>query len=316
VNPVGTSVRALAPAKVNLFLEILGRRPDGYHDVRTWMLAVDVFDEVRARTTKDAQIALSIGGPQAGSDVRPDGTNLVFRAARACLEAAREAGLVDADAGLDLHLEKHIPSQAGLGGASADAAAAWIAARAALGIELEDATGEAHLAQLGSDCVFFLKASRTGFACCEGRGDRVSGARPFPRLSIALVTPALAIPTARVYAAFAARARAGPETWPTWDGSVTSVRDLRHRLRNDLEPAAREVAPELGAWRDLLAACGADHFRLSGSGSSFFGLFDEDRAAQDALARVREEARARALGVRLLVVAHPAGHGSELALDT
>ena len=111
-------VRALAPAKVNLRLEVLGEREDGYHEIRSWTLAVDLCDSLDVRASVSGGIRLSLSGPAASPDVPVDGSNLVSRAASASLDEGRRLGAIGPEAGVDIALLKRIPSRAGLGGGS------------------------------------------------------------------------------------------------------------------------------------------------------------------------------------------------------
>lgn len=307
--------RALAPAKINPWLEVLRKRADGYHDIETWMLALDVCDVVEARSNGRGDVQIEVIGPHASADIPRDGSNLCVRAAAAALKAARRTGRVPRSSGVEIRLTKNIPSQAGLGGASADAAAAWLAVGAALGVELAADSAEAALATLGSDCVFFLKAATSGSAWCEGRGERVTAlARAPTSWFVALLTPQVRCPTAAVYGALGKHLSAPrelhslPATWLEMPASA-----LRRRLFNRLEVVALEATPALAAWRHTLDACGADHFRLSGSGSSFYGLFDARDEAEQALDRIFGEAERRGLEARGRWIARPCGHAARLA---
>lgn len=289
-------VRVIAPAKVNLRLEVLGRREDGFHEVRTWMLALGLSDRIEARPNSGGGAALSVSGEHAGADVPTGSENLAWRAARALLDEGRRRGLLQERDGVELLLEKSIPSRAGLGGGSSDAAAAWIAAERALGIELPAEAAGAALAELGSDCAFFARARDSGFALCEGRGERVTPLAA-PPLAVALVVPAVECPTAEVYAALDAR---------TGGTSTNLSRDL---LWNGLEDAALEAFPELRRWRRLLDASGAGSWRLSGSGSAFFGVSEE---SSHALASVLRAARKEGLEVRAAWSGAASGRGAKI----
>ena len=287
-------VRAVAPAKVNLSLEVLGRRKDGYHEIRTSALAVDLCDALEARATRTGEVRLSLAGPAASPDVPLDGTNLVHRAALAVLEEGKARRAIDPDAGVDLALEKRIPSQAGLGGGSSDAAAAWLVTAACFGLDLESPVRDRALARIGSDCVFFAAAGATGHALCEGRGERVSARTyPAPAIRVAIVTPDVECSTAEVYRAFVPR---GLGARPT--------------SANDLEDAALRAFPALAPWRRLLGDPG--RWSLSGSGSSFFALFEKGAEAEAALESVRSAARDADLALRGSWVVRPAGHGAKL----
>ena len=309
--------RALAPAKVNLTLDVLGRRADGYHELDTTMVALGLADVLGARRMPRTGLALRLSGPHAGG-IPGDERNLAWRAAAAVLDAAERAGALGRGCGLELELAKEIPDQAGLGGGSSDAAAALLAAEAALGFELDARARRAVLAELGSDCVFFLEAAATGFARCRGRGEQVEPWAPvFQEWSVALIAPEVRVPTAAVYAALgrslytlprAPNVRASPLS--------SSEHDARAALRNALEPAALALFPDLRAWRRLLDECGASHFRLCGSGSSFFGLYRSAEQAALELAAIETLARSRgtstAMKLRGSWTAPLAGHGARV----
>ena len=309
---------ALAPAKVNPWLALIGRRPDGYHELDTGLLALDWCDRVRARIVPAAEdgeggVSLRLTGPAVSPDVPADRRNLAWRAAEAVLAAARAAGAVGRGVGLELELAKHVPSRAGLGGGSADAVAAGLAARAALGLG-PDGPALLELARsLGSDTAFFA-AAPTGFARCTGRGDVVEPLPAAPTaVALAVLTPGVEAETARVFASadgdLPAPARR-PRVVP--DLLELPVESIREQLFNDLEPRALRAFPRLAAWRELLDEAGAAHFRLSGSGSSFFGIFADVASASRCLDRLLERARLRGLVPRAFRVARPAGHAARL----
>jgi 4-diphosphocytidyl-2-C-methyl-D-erythritol kinase len=278
-------VRARAPAKVNLSLAVIGKRPDGYHEIDTRMLALELADLLELVREPGGGVQVELSGPFASPDIPADGTNLAARAAKEVLRLARTAD------GIRLRLVKNIPSGSGLGGGSADAAAAWIAAATLFGLDPWSQAAESVLGSLGSDCVFFWKAANTGYARCLGRGERVEPepAPASPRC-VALVVPSLSCPTAKVYASF--RGRSG--------------------LVNDLEPAALAAVPELRPWREGLDSCGASDWRLSGSGSAFFAPHDEFAAAGAELRRVEAALRERGLFPRGTWVARASGSGAQI----
>ncbi|MCK6445075.1 MAG: hypothetical protein L6Q99_01670 [Planctomycetes bacterium] len=307
----GGWVRALAPAKVNPYLAVLGKRADGYHEVDTTLVALDWCDTLAVRASDAPGVRLDLAGPFASADVPRDGRNLVVRAAELALAAAR--GIGRAPRGLDLVLEKHVPSQAGLGGGSSDAAAAWLAVTAICGID-DDTRGREALATLGSDCVFFFAARATGYARCRGRGELVEPLiAPRRERWLVVATPAQGAPTAAVYAAFA-RNLSPVETVPMvpLDALELGLDAARSALFARLEPAALSAVPALADWRRVLDEVDCEHFRLSGSGSSFFGLFDSRDAAEAAQRTVAEACARRGLAWRALRVATFARHGARL----
>jgi 4-diphosphocytidyl-2-C-methyl-D-erythritol kinase len=294
-----------APAKVNLSLRILGRRADGYHELRTTLLAVDLADRLALSARPGSgRVELRVSGPPG---VPADASNLAARAAALVLERAGGRG-----SDLELDLSKEIPAAAGLGGGSSDAAAAALGAARALSAQHLDLA--LLVAELGSDCPFFVAAARTGLARCTGRGERVEPLRTPPPWGVLLVTPQAEASTARVYAAWrpsdAAPSSEEPEDW-----SGLGLAEARAALANDLEPAALRAVPELAAWRALLDAQGLAHARLAGSGSSFFALYGA-RAEADEAARALLGAAARAgLHPRLCRAARAAGHGARVVSE-
>ena len=266
----GAPVRVEAPAKINLFLHVTGRRGDGYHELESLVGFAAVHDRIEARPGD--RLALEIDGPFAAAlDAGAD--NLVLRAARAL---AREAGVA---AGARLRLHKALPVAAGIGGGSSDAAAALRALAALWGAAVaEPALARLALA-LGADVPVCLAARPS---LVRGIGERVRPAPALPAAPMVLVNPMLPLATARVFAA-----REGPYSAPV--GFGTAARDpaaLARALggtRNDLAPAARRICPEIDAVLEAL-----DSFpdcllaRLSGSGPTCFGLFAGEREADRA----------------------------------
>lgn len=299
---------ALAPAKVNLRLQVFGRRADGYHDLVTTMVALDLADRVSVRPRDDGALTLAVEGPRHSADVPTDERNLVWRAARETLTR------LGSRRGLDLRVEKHVPSRAGLGGGSSDAAACVAAVCHALRAELDDRECELLLAELGSDCVFFARAAATGAAVCEGRGERVRPLpAPAPPWSVAIVVPSVDCPTAEVFAALEF-----PLSAPG-DGHSLDFRlpqrcalETRPWLVNDLEEAAIRVHPELASWRSLLDTTRAAHFRMSGSGSAFFGIHDDEHEARETLSEIERVASARGLTWRVSTVTRTSPHAARV----
>src|SRR5438045_753982 len=182
----GTAVTAWAPAKVNLFLEVVGKRPDGFHELRTLMAAVSLYDTLTFAPAPPGPIRLSCPGVPLSTG--PE--NLVVRAAEAL---RRYAGT---DAGADVVLTKRIPLAAGLAGGSTDAAATLVGLNRLWGLGLSRAELMPLAAGLGSDVAFFLAPP---CAWCTGRGEVVE---PWPlgaRLHLVLVAPPFGLGTADVY---------------------------------------------------------------------------------------------------------------------
>ncbi len=299
-----TAVACRAPAKVNLRLAVGARREDGFHALDTVMVAVDLCDRVEASAVPaGGEVTLAVAGSGAEGAVPVDERNLAVQAARGvlALAGARERGLA-------LRLVKEIPVEAGLGGGSSDAAAAAWAACRALGVAPDGSALSRLLASLGSDCPFFLDAAETGCARCTGRGEVVAPTAA-PRVVFALIVPAARCSTAAVYAALRAEDRTAGDV-PAAEALVgMTAGELRAHLANDLEPAALRSSAELARWRALLDAADCEHFRLSGSGSAFFGVFDAEDEAEEARSRVEGRAREAGLGLRLSRTVRATGRG-------
>ncbi len=263
--------RALAPAKINLRLQVLGRRTDGYHDLDTLFQAIDLADEVSVEL-RETGIELDVKGPDLGAAV----DNLAYRA------AARLAESVGFDGGLAVKLVKRIPAGAGLGGGSSDAAAVLLCLSRLLGIPRDDGRVRATAEALGSDVPFFLSGSV--LARGRGRGEVLEPLQALPPADLVLVSPSVHVSTADAYAALSASrggtsqdARAPFAAPSTWD-------DVAARASNDFEPIIVAAHPEIGRALDALRSRGARFALMSGSGSSVFGLFSSRVDAQQTAA--------------------------------
>ncbi len=266
-------VEILAPAKLNLFLEIHGKRPDGYHDLESLMVAIDLHDTLRFRTDSTGRIRLTCDDP-----TLPTGQeNLVVRAA----EAMRQA--VPGPEGVTIDLTKRIPAQAGLAGGSSDAAATLVGLNQLwkCGLTTEDLAAVG--AGLGSDVPFFLHGDA---AICRGRGERVEPIPIAGRFHFVLARPNVGVSTAEVYRRLTVPRQPRPladclEAWLRGD-----VPHLGRSLFNRLQEVAEHLAPDLIQVRDALMSLGSliDGHLMSGSGSAYFGLC-RDRAAAHLAAR-------------------------------
>lgn len=308
----GREARVHAPAKVNPWLEVLGVRPDGYHELRTVLMALELGDDVAVRLSDAEGIEIALEGTCATDDVPAGPGNLAHRVAERALARARELSLAPPWVrGARVRLTKRIPSQAGLGGASSDAAATLHAIERLLGADLGKSWRTTVLAALGSDCVFFDEARETGLALCKGRGELVERiSLPRADWSFAVFTPETRCSTASIYKAVEFPLSAPPNVPNVRDVFSGRATTARSSLFNHLEEVALRVVPELRRWRLLLDGVGASHFRLSGSGASFFGVFDTADAAQEALEAVTQEARKAGLALRGNWVTRPACRAS------
>jgi 4-diphosphocytidyl-2-C-methyl-D-erythritol kinase len=261
-----------AAAKVNLSLEVLGKRADGYHELATVMQAVDLADRL---VLEDADgLTLTSSSP----DVPTDGGNLALRAAAALREAART------DRGVRIHLDKRIPVAAGLGGGSSDAAAVLLGLNRLWGLRWPVARLAEVAVTLGMDVPFFL---RGGVALGTGRGERIRPLSGMP-LALVLVNPGAPLSTQAVYG------RVTPAMYSSGRHAQAMIDALRIRrtrqvaatLYNGLEDAARELSADLARVRAALMAAGALGALMSGSGPTVFGLARSFEHARQLRARL------------------------------
>jgi 4-diphosphocytidyl-2-C-methyl-D-erythritol kinase len=276
VHDRGGVIEVEAPAKLNLFLEILGKRPDGYHELETVMVAVDLRDTLRLFDDPSGRISLECDDPTLPTDE----DNLVVRAA---LRLKDRAGTKQ---GVRIELKKLIPAQAGLAGGSSDAAATLVGLDRLWGLALGVEALDELASGLGSDVNFFLHGPA---AVCRGRGERVEPINLKAPLHFVLVCPPVGVSTADVYRALVPPPRPRP-----MGGIVAALAggkpaDLAEHLFNRLQPIAESIRPELARVRKALADLGPllDGHLMSGSGSAFFGLCRDNDAAREAANRLQ-----------------------------
>ncbi|HEY0266069.1 MAG TPA: 4-(cytidine 5'-diphospho)-2-C-methyl-D-erythritol kinase [Rhizomicrobium sp.] len=264
-----------APAKINLFLHVGAKRPDGFHPVQSLAVFTDLGDTLEMEAAPD--LSLAVDGPfAAGLD--GEGDNLVLRAARALKEAVGGSGA-------KLTLTKNLPVASGIGGGSADAAAALRGL-----VKLWGGRDDLHVlgAALGSDIPVCVE-SRPSFM--EGRGEILRPVDSMPRVPLLLVNPGLAVPTKNVFAALQARSGVAMALPRGRFGDTADLLRFLETTRNDLEAPARALQPAIGEVLAALAALpGALFSRMSGSGATCFGIFADDDCCQRA-ARILREAR-------------------------
>jgi 4-diphosphocytidyl-2-C-methyl-D-erythritol kinase len=254
---------AEAFAKVNRSLVVLGKRPDGYHELDTVFQAVGLTD--RLTFEESDLLTLEVDDPSipAGAE------NLVLRAARALAAAA---GIRPQAA---ITLEKRIPSGGGLGGGSSDAAVTLLGLSALWALDLPIDEISRVGGELGSDVPFFLHG---GTARGLGRGERILPLADLPPEGVVLVMPPFPVSTPEVFRRLEA---------PAWDGrGGGDLGGAGAPDRNDLEPAAEALFPALREARAALEKAGATRARLSGSGSTVFGLFPDLATAAEAARRL------------------------------
>jgi 4-diphosphocytidyl-2-C-methyl-D-erythritol kinase len=289
-------LRVRAPAKVNLDLRILGRRPDGYHDIESWVVLIEWCDELVFQHSPGG-LRLHVHGFDGLIPAGPE--NLVWKAAALLAEASRHAP----DVSIDLH--KAIPPGAGLGGGSSDAAAALVSLHRLWRLEWPQERLVELAARLGSDVPLFIGGQQ---AILQGRGERLSPLAPGWNGWLVLIAPPWPVSTAEVYRRWSDGAP-GDRPWPRpWRSVPCSARELSAQLHNDLLRPALSVEPRLGDLLESLAGAGFPRFHLTGSGSTLFAPFDTSQEAREWTDRAAKHCGPSHL-VRLAGVLQPAPGG-------
>lgn len=262
-------MKILAHAKINLYLHILGKRPDGFHELESLMCPVDLTDEMEI-TSADSGISLVVEGAELSAG--PD--NLVWRAADLVLRASGK------NQGVKILLKKRIPMGGGLGGGSSDAASVLLAVNELTGNTQKREDLSRFAAELGSDVAFFLYHQP---AVCRGRGEIVEPVEAKGLPWIVLINPGFGVPTPWAYKTFAAHPSTGEKgrTFPWIPGGIT--------LRNDLEPAVFSKylwIAEAKSWLQKSGLC-LDSL-MSGSGATVFALVEDGASAAKLVEAIRE----------------------------
>lgn len=261
------ALRILCPAKVNLFLHVVGRRPDGYHEIFSLLCGVGIYDELWLRPIP-AGVRLSCSDPR----LPTDGGNLVAAAALRFFEAAGRP------AGIEIRLEKRIPVAAGLGGGSSNAAGVLEGLNRLYGNPLAPGRLREIGRSLGADVPFFLFGPP---ALASGIGDELE---PYPgpaAFTALVVTPPYGVSTRMVYQKLNLELTKA-EKRPTRAHFENTVFSPARHLWNDLETVTLDRHPELRRLKGLLLDLGAEGALMSGSGPSVFGLFARREAAASA----------------------------------
>jgi len=310
---LASKVSVLAPAKINLFLELLGKRPDGFHELETVMVAVTLFDRLEVTPTNQPDVSLDCtwdpgqlaqatrlsDRSQLLGDLPPQESNLVYRAVK--LLQTEE----NVSHGAHVVLRKRIPSASGFGGASSDAAAALFAANMAWGLKLSIARLSELAARLGSDIPFFLHAGQlgSGQAIATGRGENIE-TFPGRRLDLVLIRPSGGVSTAEAY-----RRCHLPEVPESSSRLLASLKShpclsIPRRLTNRLTQPARELSTQIDRLARICERQDVVAHQMSGSGSGYFAICRSRTHAR------RVTARLQAQNVGLVFPVTTCGHRS------
>ena len=263
-------------AKINWTLRILGKRPDGYHEVVTVLQSISLSDELSFELRDEPGIALTCDDPA----IPTDDSNLIVKAARA----------LQGDRGVNIHLTKRIPAKGGLGGASSNAAATLLALNHLWNLQFRNTDLLRIAAGLGADVPFFLIG---GTVEARGIGTEITAGADAPECYLTVITPNATVSTAHAYAALKRGSLTTPESASILSSSFAepvSGDSVQWSLRNDFEVVIFEIEPEIRRAKVALLDAGARGALLAGSGSSVFGIFDDEAARDRALGNLRCEA--------------------------
>lgn len=256
-----------APAKVNFRLDVVKKRPDGYHDLRMIMQRIDLCDEIEITLRQEAGISLSCDQ----AFIPQDKKNIVWKAAEKILELSAK------DVGISIKLKKNIPVAAGLGGGSSDAAATLMGLNELLGTGLTDEQLMAIGLGLGADVPFFIFKKP---ALAEGVGEKLTPLEQIPKLWLILVNPGIHVSTSWAFRNLNLTSEKVTAKIPILYKSAAEVASI---LSNDLEAVTLNKYPVIGKIKEELTAAGADGTLMSGSGSTVFAVFANESAARSAL---------------------------------
>lgn len=278
-------------AKINVTLDVLGKRADGYHDLATIMQSVDLYDTICLTATDDNLVRISCSRPELCTEA-----NLAVRAARAVLER------LSITQGLIIELDKRIPVAAGLGGGSSNAAAVLLALQQWWHLPLSPADLLSIAASLGSDVPFFLTG---GLALCEGRGELITPLAsrwPAAMRWLLLVKPAIEVSTASVFRQLPQTDYADGRSSRAVQDAFTTQRPPRpEELHNSLERSVLALYPRVTEAREAMLHAGASLVRLSGSGPTLFAPFSQ----LDCAIKAQQSMQAQGYEVFLTRAIHP-----------
>ena len=263
-------IEAFAPAKINLFLHVGEKRGDGFHDLQSLVVFVDVGDTLAF--SPSPELTLTLHGPFA-SGLEAEDDNLVLRAAQAL---AKNTGRPAAKAAI--RLMKQLPVASGIGGGSADAAAVLRGLTRLWALDLSWTELRAVAETIGSDVPVCVESKASWM---EGRGERVMPAATLPQMPMLVVNPGIAVSTAEVFRTLATRHGTGRINRATPLSSPRELIAFLTKTSNDLQAPAQQIAPVIGHVLDELSRMpGVELWRMSGSGATCFALFDDQNAAE------------------------------------
>jgi 4-diphosphocytidyl-2-C-methyl-D-erythritol kinase len=271
-------------AKINWMLRIFGRRPDGYHEVATTLQSISLCDELTFELRDDDEISLTCDDPE----IPVDASNLIVKAAKA----------LQRHEGVSITLTKRIPAKGGLGGGSSNAAVTLLALNYLWDKRLENTDLLSIAGELGADVPFFLLG---GCAQGTGTGSDLFSVPDVPQEQLIVISPNVSVSTKDAYGALKRGSLTTSESASILSSSFArpvSGDSGQWSLHNDFEVVIFEIEPEIRRAKSALLDAGARGALLAGSGSSVFGIFDDEAARDRALGKLRREAGWRIFSCR------------------
>ena len=273
-------MRLRALAKINLGLDVVGKRDDGYHEVRMIMQTIQMYDVLEIEKKKEPGIVLTTNIPYVPTDER----NLVYKAAKMLMDE------FDIKEGLTMNLEKFIPVAAGMAGGSSDAAAAFVGVNRLFGLGLSEEELMKRAVKVGADVPYCVMR---GTALEEGIGEKLTRLPRVPYCYVLVGKPGVNVSTKTAYENL--KLDDPVVVHPDIDGMVTAVRNgdldgMISRMGNVFEPGIISKYPVIQEIKDLMESNGARKAMMSGSGPTVFGIFD-DKEKMDLAAAVLRESR-------------------------
>lgn len=275
-------MRLRAMAKINLGLDVLRKREDGYHEVRMVMQTIRMYDLLDIHRKQTPGISLSTNLPYVPSDER----NLVYKAAKLLMDE------FEIQEGISMKLSKFIPVAAGMAGGSSDAAAAFVGVNRLFRLGLSQEELMKRAVQIGADVPYCIMR---GTALAEGIGEKLTPLAPIPECYVLIGKPGISVSTREAYE----NLRLGAiEQRPDIDGMILDIRngDLRSmagKMENVFEPGITGKYPVIGQIREFMEQKGALHAMMSGSGPTVFGLFEDRDKVHAAAAALKKTGLAK-----------------------
>lgn len=267
-----------ANAKINLALDVLGRRSNGYHDVKMIMQSIDLYDEIELIPNSEERIIINCDN----NELECNESNLIYRAAKAIMEKA------NASDGVTVILKKNIPIAAGMAGGSTDAAATLVGLNKLFGYGFSDTELKEIGVMLGADIPFCIEG---GTCLSEGIGEILTSITPAPDCYLVIAKPDISVSTRYVYENLTLNENT---VHPDVDGMIEGIRagsitDVTDRLANLLETVTADAYPVIDTLKQIMIENGALNSLMSGSGPTVFGIFDDMLKAEKALAAAHDK---------------------------